>query len=111
MAQEPTPDIRPGGPSIPPTETSATTTPTPTPFFETQQALRYERQKLIREYEMAYECRLIVLVDAIFPYSVTLFEELLIDVSADQELHLLLGSPGGRRRNRYQTSSRCAFPV
>lgn len=48
------------------------------------------------EYEKDYSCRLVVLIDAIFPpYSVTLFEELLVDANPEQDLHLLLWSPGG----------------
>ena len=40
-------------------------------------------------------CRLIVMVDAIFPYGVTLFEELLIGAEREQDLHLMLDTPGG----------------
>ena len=56
---------------------------------------RYERQDLIRQYEERYSCRLIVLIDAIFPQSVTLFEDLIYDADPATDLHLLLYSPGG----------------
>ena len=66
-----------------------------TPLYQSQNAQRYERQDRIREYEQRYSCRLIVLIDAIFLPSVTLFEELVFDANREQDLHLLLYSPGG----------------
>src|SRR5215469_115603 len=69
--------------------------PPRSPLFYAQNALRYERQQLIRNYQDAYDCRLIVVVDQIFHYSVQLFEELLFNASPEQDLHLLLWSPGG----------------
>ncbi|HLI75377.1 MAG TPA: hypothetical protein VKV02_00405 [Acidobacteriaceae bacterium] len=65
------------------------------PLYHAQHANRYQRQQLIREYEKAHNCRLIVMVDAIFSYSFQLFGELLSDVSKNQSLHLLLWTPGG----------------
>lgn len=65
------------------------------PLFFAQQAARYQRQQLIRDYQARYDCRLIVMIDAIFSYSVEFFEELLFNASADQDLHLMLVSPGG----------------
>jgi hypothetical protein len=70
-------------------------TPQRSPLFYAQHARRYQRQELIREYQQEFNCRLIVMVDAIFPYSVQLFEELLFNASSEQALHLLLWSPGG----------------
>jgi hypothetical protein len=69
--------------------------PARTPLWEAQHAQRYDRQEKIREYEKFYDCRLVVIVDAIFPASLTLFEELLFDIPPNQELHILVSSPGG----------------
>jgi Serine dehydrogenase proteinase len=66
-----------------------------TPLFHAQHSDRYARQALIREYEAANDCRLAVMIDVIFPPSVTLFEELIWDADPDQDLHVLLESPGG----------------
>jgi len=35
------------------------------------------------------------MVDAIFPYAITLFEELVYDAKPSQDLHLILATPGG----------------
>lgn len=69
--------------------------PVQTPLFHAQHAERYARQELIRVYEERYECGLIVMLDVIFPYSVTFFEELLVGAKKDQDLHLILDTPGG----------------
>jgi hypothetical protein len=69
--------------------------PPQTPLFHAQHALRYARQELIRTYEERYGCRLIVMLDVIFPYSVTVFEELLVGADKRQDLHLMLDTPGG----------------
>jgi hypothetical protein len=69
--------------------------PDQSPLFHAQHAARYERQQLIGAYEDAFGCRLVVLIDAIFPFSVTYFEELIFDADPSQDLHLLLASPGG----------------
>jgi hypothetical protein len=69
--------------------------PSQSPLFHAQHADRYQRQALIDAYEKNFDCRLIVMIDAIFPYGVTFFEELLIGADHDQDLHLLLDSPGG----------------
>ena len=50
---------------------------------------------MIKQYEERFNCRLIVMVDAIFPESVTYFEELIVGADPEQDLHLLLDSPGG----------------
>jgi ClpP class serine protease len=65
------------------------------PLFFAQHAARYQRQQLIRDYQDAYDCRLIVLIGPIFGYSVEYFEELLFDASPDRDIHLMLVSPGG----------------
>jgi len=65
------------------------------PLYEAQNSNRYERQKLIVDYQEAFQCRLIVLVDVIFPYGVTYFEELVSDADPAMDLHLLLDTPGG----------------
>lgn len=69
--------------------------PTQSPLFHAQHAERYARQSLISRYEEHFGCRLIVMIDAIFPYGVTFFEELVVDADPDEDLHLLLDSPGG----------------
>ena len=76
-------------------EEISTTFPRQTPLFHASQSARYERQTLIRDYEARFDCCLIVLVDAIFPRSVTLFEDLIYDADPRVDLHLLLYSPGG----------------
>ena len=68
---------------------------TRSPLYEAQHAPRYERQKLIRSYEKKYQCRLVVMRDILFPSSITLFEEALFDANPKQDLHVILGTPGG----------------
>ncbi len=65
------------------------------PLYEAQNASRYERQQLIRTYQQVNACRLVVLIDALFPESVTLFEETLYDANRDEDLHIILSTPGG----------------
>lgn len=69
--------------------------PRQTPLFYAQHAERYARQSLIREYEERFECRLVVMIDAIFPDSIMLLEELIADADPEEDLHLILDSPGG----------------
>ena len=71
------------------------TTPSQTPLYHAAQSARYDRQGLILQYEAKYSCCLIVVIDAIFPASVTLFEDLIYDADPGIDLHLLLYSPGG----------------
>ncbi len=68
---------------------------TRSPIFHAQQADRYARQELIRQYEEQFNCRLVVMISPIVAESVTLFEELIYDASPDEDLQLLLDSPGG----------------
>ncbi|MGB7684245.1 MAG: hypothetical protein WBL45_00510 [Solirubrobacterales bacterium] len=69
--------------------------PKQSPLFYAQHSERYERQRLIREYQRCFHCRLVVLVDVIFPDSITLLEELIADADPSEDLHLLLDTPGG----------------
>lgn len=75
--------------------TAPTALPPQSPLFHAEQSARYERQNIIRQYEATYCCRLVVVIGAIFPPSVTLFEDLIYDADADTDLHLMLHSPGG----------------
>lgn len=81
------------------------------PFYEARHAPRYERQRLIRDYQEAHGCRLVVLIDTLFPDSVTLFEETLHDADPEQDLHVMLATPGGDGetaiRLARQAQSRC----
>jgi len=69
--------------------------PGQSPLYHAENAHRYERQELIRVYEGTFECRLVVVADMIFPYSMSLFEDLIYDADPGQDLHLMLSSPGG----------------
>lgn len=69
--------------------------PSQSPLFYAEHSERYERQRLIGLYERVFDCRLVVMVDLIFPYSINVFEELIFDADASKDLHLLLASPGG----------------
>ncbi len=69
--------------------------PKQTPLFHAQHSERYARQELIKEYERRFDCRLIVMLDVIFPESVTYFEELIAGTDPAGDLHLILDSPGG----------------
>ena len=82
-----------------------------TPLYEAAHAARYERQALIRDYQEAHSCRLVVIRDVIFPHCVPLFEETLFDADPGQDLHVLLGTPGGDGETALrlirQAQSRC----
>lgn len=80
----------PARPVIPPFDL-----PLQSPLFHAEQADRYDRQRLIGLYQEAFDCRLVVLVDNIFPYAITLFEELIYNADPAQDLHLLLNTQGG----------------
>lgn len=75
--------------------TGRVTLPGQSPLFHAQQSDRYDRQNWIRSYEQQFDCRLIVVIDDIFPDGITLLEDLIFDASPEQDLHLLLDSPGG----------------
>lgn len=69
--------------------------PSQTPLFHAEQSERYERQRLIEEYEQRFSCRLVVVCDVIFGDGITYFEELVYDADPTIDLHLLLSSQGG----------------
>lgn len=69
--------------------------PPQSPYFRAANSGRYERQSLIAAYEDTIGCRLAVMVDAIFDYSVTVFEDLIYDANPEEDLHLIISSPGG----------------
>ena len=48
--------------------------PRQSPLFHASNADRYSRQELIKLYEAEQNCRLIVMVDAVFNYSIPFFE-------------------------------------
>ena len=81
------------------------------PLYEARHAPRYERQTLIRNYQEANSCRLVVMVDHLFPNSVTLFEETLYDANPEEDLHIMLCTPGGDGETALrlirQAQSRC----
>ena len=54
-----------------------------------------ERQRQIRAYEALTGSRLVVLIGYLETFSITFFEDLLIDVDPGDDLHLLLDTPGG----------------
>ena len=81
------------------------------PLYEAHHAPRYERQALIRHYQQAYQCRLVVVADILMPNSITLFEETLFDADRSQDLHIMLATPGGDGETAIrlvrQAQSRC----
>lgn len=64
-------------------------------MYSAQHAERYARQQLMAEYEALTGARLLVMIDAIFPASVTLLAELLPETDCEKPIHLMLASPGG----------------
>ncbi len=70
--------------------------PRQSPLYHAQRAGQYARQELIRQYEQKYSCRLVVMIAPIIRRGVTLFEELVFDANPDEDLHVLLHSPGGQ---------------
>ena len=69
--------------------------PSQSPLFHAHNADRYQRQELIARYEALCDCRLIVFIDAIFPNSITPFEDLIYDSEPNRDIHMILASPGG----------------
>ena len=69
--------------------------PSQSPIYHAQHADQYTRQRLIRQYEEEFACRLVVMIDPIIDRGVTMFEELIYDADSAEDLHLLLHSPGG----------------
>ncbi len=68
--------------------------PSRTPLFEAAHSDRYARQRLIREYQARFGCRLVALIGEFEPYSVSVFEETLYDAEPSQKLHVLLRTTG-----------------
>ena len=70
-----------------------------------------ERQRQIRAYENLTHTRLVVLIGYLETFSITFFEDLLIDVDPGDDLHLLLDTPGGDGESAIrlvrQAQSRC----
>jgi hypothetical protein len=89
-ASEGSPDGVSDGPETPPVDF-----PSQSPLFHAQHSERYERQRLIRQYQENFDCRFVVMVDTIFPASITFFEEVIAGADPNQNLHLLLDTPGG----------------
>lgn len=81
------------------------------PLYEAFHAPRYERQALIREYQDAHKCRLVIVSDILISNSVALFEETLHDADPSEDLHVMLATPGGDGetaiRLARQAQSRC----
>lgn len=50
---------------------------------------------MIREYQDEFGCRLVVVIDQIFPDGISFLEDLIYDADPGQDLHVLLDSPGG----------------
>ena len=75
-----------------------------TPLYEAENAPRYDRQQLIRRYQ-------VVLKGPLFPDSVTPFEETLFDADPGEDLHVMLSTPGGDGETAIrlvrQAQSRC----
>lgn len=65
------------------------------PLFHATHADRYERQSIIREYEQKFSCRLMMVFDIIGAWGITYLEDLLYDMPKDEDLHMILVSPGG----------------
>ncbi len=69
--------------------------PPQSPLFRANNADRYERQSMIAAYEQDYACRLAVMAGPIIDESITLFEDIIYDADPNEDLHLMLDSPGG----------------
>lgn len=54
-----------------------------TPLFAAEHSERYERQKIIREYQELTSAKLIVIIDSISPTNMTIMEELLVDLTKE----------------------------
>lgn len=66
-----------------------------TPISDALQRRRNGRQEQIRDYQEAFDCRLVVLLGELGPYSVELFEETLFGADPGRDLHVMLATPGG----------------
>lgn len=81
------------------------------PLYDAFHAPRYERQALIRQYQDAHQCRLVIVSDILIPDSVALLEETLHNADPSEDLHVMLATPGGDGetaiRLARQAQSRC----
>ena len=59
-----------------------------TPISDALQRRRNGRQEQIRDYQEAFDCRLVVLLGELGPYSVELFEETLFGADPGRDLHV-----------------------
>ena len=69
---------------------------------------------MLRHFEprnLSYSCRLVVMMDYLFPHSITLFEETIYDANPDDDLHVVLYTLGGDGETALrlvrQAQSRC----
>lgn len=69
--------------------------PSQTPLFYAQNADRYRRQGNLRQFEVEYECKLIIVGGPIYDFCVPMFEDTLTTVSKDDRLYVMISSPGG----------------
>jgi hypothetical protein len=69
--------------------------PTQSPLFHAEHAERYARQERIAQYEAAFNCRLIVIHDALLAYSINFLEDLIYDANPAIDMHVMLATPGG----------------
>ena len=93
------------------TQDSKIPLPDRSPLYEASNASRYDRQEIIRNYQNKYSCRLVSMIDVIFPESVTFLEETLHNADPSQDLHIMLSTPGGDGETAIrlirQVQSRC----
>ena len=83
------------------------THPTQSPLFHAENAERYSRQAMIAEYEGIHGCRLVVVFDQLGPVSVSFFEELVFDADPDEDLHVMLITPGGDGETALRLARSC----
>lgn len=74
---------------------SGYSSPSQSPLYHAVNANRYDRQRIIAEYQDRFYCKLAVMNDVIFDHSVILFEEMIYDGNSTNDLHIILNSPGG----------------
>lgn len=69
--------------------------PSQSPLYHAVNSDRYDRQRLIAEYQNRFSCTLVVMNDFIFPDSIVPFEEMIYNSVPSNDLHIILNSPGG----------------
>lgn len=84
----------------------------PPPLAEAIHSDRDIRQRMLRGYQDAFGCRIVVVAGPLSPASVTLFEDALIGADPSQALHVMLDTPGGHGesaiRMARQAQARCS---